>query len=79
MIDGVDIRQIHLTSLRQNIALVSQEVYLFHGTIEENIAYGKTNVKIEEVRAAAQQAQLHAWNQVIRRLKTKIKYRQSHP
>ncbi|MEM9821337.1 MAG: ABC transporter ATP-binding protein [Bacteroidota bacterium] len=59
LIDGVDIRQIHLTSLRQNIALVSQEVYLFHGTIEENIAYGKTNVKIEEVRAAAQKAQLH--------------------
>ena len=47
----------HLTDLRKSIALVSQEVYLFHGTIEENIAYGKTNASTFEIRNAAKLAE----------------------
>lgn len=58
-IDGIDIRQLPLKQLRQNIALVSQEVYLFHGTIRENIAYGMGVCTDEQVMEAAQKAQLH--------------------
>ncbi len=58
-IDGIDIRQVNLKTLRRKIALVSQDVYLFHGTIYENIAYGMDEATLEQVMAAAQQAQLH--------------------
>lgn len=59
LIDGRDIRSLTIRQLRQSIALVSQDVYLFHGTIFENIAYGKSGVSDEIVVAAAQQAELH--------------------
>ncbi|NBV42577.1 ABC transporter ATP-binding protein, partial [bacterium] len=62
-IDGVDIRQMNLVQLRQSIALVSQDVYLFHGTIFENIAYGKTGTSMQTVIAAARQAELDAFVQ----------------
>jgi len=58
-LDGIDIRQMDKHFLRKNIALVSQEVYLFHGSIYENIAYGQENATLEAVKMAAKQAQLH--------------------
>jgi ATP-binding cassette subfamily B protein len=58
-LDGHDIRDLTLSDLRHNIALVSQDVYLFHGTIRENIAYVTPDAPIEEVVRAAQLAQLH--------------------
>ncbi len=54
--DGEDIRQYNLTSYRQNIGLVPQEVILFGGTIRENIAYGKPDATEEEIGQAARQA-----------------------
>ena len=58
-LDGHDVRHLTLEDLRQNIALVSQDVYLFHGTIRENIAYRDSDVPLDEVVRAAQLAQLH--------------------
>lgn len=58
-LNGHDLRAFKVRDLRRQIALVSQEVYLFHGTIEENIAYGQERVNLNQVQAAAQKAQLH--------------------
>jgi ATP-binding cassette subfamily B protein len=58
-LDGHDVRDLALSDLRHNIALVSQDVYLFHGTIRENIAYVTPDAPIEEVVRAAELAQLH--------------------
>jgi ATP-binding cassette subfamily B protein len=58
-LDGHDVRDLAMADLRHNIALVSQDVYLFHGTIRENIAYVTPDAPIEEVVRAAQLAQLH--------------------
>ena len=58
-LDGHDVRDLALSDLRHNIALVSQDVYLFHGTIRENIAYVTPDAPIEEVIRAAKLAQLH--------------------
>ncbi|MBQ2721003.1 MAG: ABC transporter ATP-binding protein, partial [Clostridia bacterium] len=55
-IDGHDIKDVTLQSLRKNISLVLQDVFLFNGTIEENIAYGVENCTREEVIAAAKAA-----------------------
>ena len=55
-IDGIDSRSISLTELRQQIALVPQDVILFAGTIKDNIAYGRPNATDEEIREAARQA-----------------------
>ncbi len=57
-LDGHDVRNLSLADLRHNIALVSQDVYLFHGTIRENIAYS-SDVPLEAVIQAAKLAQLH--------------------
>ncbi|MDW7694066.1 ABC transporter ATP-binding protein [Flammeovirgaceae bacterium SG7u.111] len=57
-LDGVDIRQISLKDLRKNIALVSQDVYLFHGTIRENIAYGMDGCSKKDIELASRKAQL---------------------
>lgn len=54
--DGVDAREIHPQCLRQQMALVPQEVMLFGGTIAENIAYGKPGASIDEIREAAAKA-----------------------
>lgn len=59
LIDGVDIRSLPIHQLRESVALVSQDVYLFHGTIFENIAYGKTRVSLDKVATVARQAELH--------------------
>jgi len=58
-LDGIDVRELALADLRHNIALVSQDVYLFHGTIRENIAYRGEDVPLAAVEEAARLAQLH--------------------
>lgn len=58
-IDGKDIRQVTLKSLRSQIGIVQQDVYLFAGTIYENIAYGKPGATMEEVIEAAKNANAH--------------------
>lgn len=57
-IDGQDVRDVTQQSLRRAIGLVQQDVYLFDGTIGENIAYGKPGVTAEEVAAAARRANI---------------------
>ena len=59
LIDGQDIRDISLQSLRQAIGVVPQETPLFNNTIEHNIRYGDMSATAEEVRSAAQRAQIH--------------------
>ena len=56
MIDGTDIRDVKLKSLRDNIGMVQQDVYLFAGTIFENIRYGRPDATKEEVIEAAKEA-----------------------
>lgn len=58
-IDGVDIRDIKLKSLRQNIGVVQQDVYLFVGTVKDNIRYGKPDATDEEIIEAAKNANAH--------------------
>lgn len=58
-IDGKDIRDVTLNSLRNHIGMVQQDVYLFAGTIFENIAYGKPGASREEVIEAAKNANAH--------------------
>ena len=58
-LDGLDLRDLTLQDIRSHIALVSQDVYLFHGTIAENIAYGSPNRDLAQIQAAAESAQLH--------------------
>ena len=58
-LDGVDIRQIKLRDLRQSMGLVSQDVFLFHGTVADNIAYGTFDATPTEIIAAAQVAEAH--------------------
>lgn len=57
-IDGIDIREMTLASLRQNIGIVQQDVYLFSGTVRENIAYGKLDATDEEIWHVAKLANL---------------------
>ena len=58
-IDGKDIRNLTLESLRETIGLVQQDVYLFCGTIRENIAYGKPGASQKEIESAAKKANIH--------------------
>ncbi len=58
-IDGQDIRHVTQASLRENIAYVPQEPFLFHRTLMENIAYGKEGAKEEEIKEAAKLAYIH--------------------
>lgn len=58
-LDGMDIRDIVLYDLRRAIGLVSQEVFLFHGSVRENIAYGNPHVGDEEIVKAAKMAEAH--------------------
>lgn len=60
-IDGQDIRSLRLKSLRDNIGMVQQDVYLFAGTVYDNIAYGKPGASREEVMQAARNANAHAF------------------
>ena len=58
-LDGIDIRHIKKASLRSQIGIVQQDVFLFAGTIRENIAYGKPNATDEEIVLAAKRAEIH--------------------
>ncbi|WP_026515693.1 ABC transporter ATP-binding protein [Butyrivibrio sp. MC2021] len=57
-IDGTDIRTVTQKSLRSYIGIVQQDVYLFNGTVRENIAYGKPDASLEEITEAARKADL---------------------
>lgn len=59
LIDGEDIRHVTRKSLRQSFAMVLQDTWLFHGTVYENIAYGRTDATMEEVVNAAKAARVH--------------------
>ena len=59
LIDGKDIRDLTLDSIRKNIGIVQQDVFLFVGTIRENILYGRPNATEEEVYEAARRANIH--------------------
>ena len=59
LIDGYDVRDVRLSSLRSQIGIVLQETNLFEGTIRENIAFGRPDASFEEVVAAAKAAEAH--------------------
>ena len=59
LIDGQDIRHLTLESIRRNIGIVQQDVFLFVGTIRENILYGRPNATEEEMIEAAKRANIH--------------------
>jgi len=60
-LDGHDLRALNLTDLRRAIGLVSQDVFLFHGTVRENIAYGRPEASEAEIEAAARAAEAHGF------------------
>lgn len=59
MIDGVDVRDVTLESLRNSIGIVQQDVYLFSGTLRDNIKYGKPDASEEDIIIAAKEANIH--------------------
>ncbi|MCM1262015.1 MAG: ABC transporter ATP-binding protein/permease [Butyrivibrio sp.] len=66
VLDGNNIRKYTLKSLRRNIGMVQQDVYLFSGTVYENIAYGKENATMEEVVEAAKRAGAHEFIELLK-------------
>jgi ATP-binding cassette, subfamily B, bacterial len=58
-LDGLELRSLNLRDLRRAIGLVSQDVFLFHGSVAENIAYGSFNATLSEITAAAKVAEAH--------------------
>jgi ATP-binding cassette subfamily B protein len=60
-LDGVDLRQLHPKDLRRAIVMVTQEAYLFSGTVADNIALGKPDATLDEIRAAARAVGAHAF------------------
>ena len=60
-LDGFDLRELRMAHLRHAIGLVSQDVFLFHGTVRDNIAYGRPDADDETVRRAAEIAEAHAF------------------
>ena len=58
-LDGHDLRDLQLADLRSSVGLVSQDVFLFHGTVRENIAYGSFDATLEDVAEAAKVAEAH--------------------
>lgn len=61
LIDGKNVRDLTLESLRRNVGIVQQDVFLFNGTIRENIVYGKLDATEEEIVEAARLANIHDW------------------
>jgi len=59
IVDNIPIKEIKLNDLRKCISLVSQETYLFHGTVQENISYGSNKANIKEIMNAAKIAEAH--------------------
>ncbi|MBX0288141.1 ABC transporter ATP-binding protein/permease [Halomicroarcula sp. F28] len=62
-IDGQDLREVQITSIRRAIGYVSQETFLFYGTVRDNIAYGTFDATDEEIRQAAEAAEAHQFVQ----------------
>jgi ATP-binding cassette subfamily B protein len=62
-IDGTDLRGVTIQSLRQSLGYVSQDTFLFYGTVEENIAYGSFDASREEIVEAAKRAEAHEFIQ----------------
>ncbi|GAB2698009.1 ATP-binding cassette subfamily B protein [Microbacterium marinum] len=60
-LDGVDLRQLHPKDLRRAIVMVTQEAYLFSGTVADNIALGKPDATLDEIQAAARAVGAHAF------------------
>lgn len=58
-IDGIDIRDVTLASLRKHVGIVHQDTFLFSATVRENISYGKPDASLEEIMNAARTARLH--------------------
>ncbi len=58
-LDGNDLRKLDLNDLRSAIGLVSQDVFLFHGTVKENVAYGRPDASFDDIIAAAKAAEAH--------------------
>lgn len=65
LLDGTSIRDVTLSSLRENVGVVAQDVYLFSGSIRENIAYGKRDATDEELERAARLAGAHDFIQAL--------------
>ena len=65
LVDGVDIRKWALSSLRSQISLVSQDIFLFNGTVRDNIAYGLPDASEEEIIAASKAANAHEFIQAL--------------
>ena len=63
-VDGKDIRSLTQASLRRNIGMIQQDVFMFAGTIRENIRYGRPDATDEEIIRAAQLAEIH--NEIMR-------------
>lgn len=59
LLDGIDIKRLKIENVRKQIGIVQQDVFLFAGTIRENIAYGKIGASLEEIVEAAQRAEIH--------------------
>lgn len=59
LIDDMDVKSIALRSLRENIGVVQQDVFMFYGTIKDNISYGKPDATLEEIIDAAKKANIH--------------------
>ena len=66
-LDGIDVRDLRLEHLRRAVGLVSQDVFLFHGTVAENIAFGKPDATLDEIVAAADVAEAHEFIQALPR------------
>ncbi|HHT20144.1 MAG TPA: ABC transporter ATP-binding protein [Tissierellia bacterium] len=58
-IDGIDIRDLSIRSIRRNVGMVDQDVFMFYGSIKDNILYGRLDASDEEVIAAAKKANIH--------------------
>ncbi len=65
LLDGVNIRELQLAELRRAIGWVSQDVFLFHGTVLENILYGSPTASLAEAMAAAQVAEAHEFIELL--------------
>jgi ATP-binding cassette subfamily B protein len=65
MVDGIDVRDVTLTSLRKNVVAAQQDVFLFSATIRENIAYGAVNASKEQIIEVAKAANLHNFIQAL--------------
>ncbi len=61
IIDGYDIKQLDRTALRKNVGIVQQDVFLFNGTVRENIAYGNFDATEEQIIEAAKKANIHEY------------------